>query len=368
MIRDREDAMGKALVVDDNEINAMLAADILDACNVTADIADSGVQAIESVRIQDYPFVLMDYIMPGMDGIEATKEILKFKPDAVIYAMTGDLNDEMLKRFMDAGAKGAISKPLDIDEIIAVIRKHMKPGTYKLPKLSSKKTAQEKEEAERHLRFYIERVDGLNYDKGMTNALGNEQGYFRILKASVSNIRQYVDIMSEYKPGMDVAQLKISFHSLKSVFGNIGMDSMRGESESMEGYVNTILAETDGAAAARTSMEAGLELYIISASTVAQQLERVIADYEHDTVDQVNPEFYINPEQQLNDEELKTALTFMRRALDTCEIDNVLLGLDTLVKASVGDDRRLLEGAHEMAACFDYDGVRRVIDKVFVSE
>lgn len=356
--------MGKALVVDDNEINAMLAAEILDACGVNADIADSGVQALESVRIQDYPFILMDYIMPGMDGIEATREILKIKPNAVVYAMTGDLNDELRTRFKEAGAKGTVSKPLVLDELIDVVIKHMKPGTYHLPKSSDRQKALENDAEEQVLKALLSDVAGLNFERGVSNSLGNFKAYLRILKASVGNIRQYVDIMSEYKPGMEVTQLKISFHSLKSVFGNIGMDFMRNESDSMEILVNRILAEGDSSADSRSRLERELAGYISTATDTAMRLENVIAEYDARTIAAIDPRFYEVPEEALSPEEYKEVSEHIFRMLDTCEVERLTEGLGILIKATTGDARRSLEQAIKLTEEFDYDGIRRIVDSV----
>jgi len=68
--------------------------------------------------------VLMDYRMPIMNGLEATKELLKFDPDARIIFLSADIGvkDEALK----AGAKAFLKKPAGLKEIVATVKEQYK--------------------------------------------------------------------------------------------------------------------------------------------------------------------------------------------------------------------------------------------------
>jgi CheY-like chemotaxis protein len=65
----------KVLVVDDIEINLMVAQAVLETYGIDADLAASGEEALERIGKIDYDLILMDQMMPGMDGVEATRRI-----------------------------------------------------------------------------------------------------------------------------------------------------------------------------------------------------------------------------------------------------------------------------------------------------
>ncbi len=84
--------------------------------------AGSGAEAVEAFR-QFHPDVtLMDLRMPGMDGIEATKEIRKIDPEARIIALTSYDGDQEIYRALEAGVRGYILKESVHTEIVRAIR------------------------------------------------------------------------------------------------------------------------------------------------------------------------------------------------------------------------------------------------------
>ena len=87
--------------------------------------ARTGAEAVESCRNNpDIDLVLMDIRMPEMDGYEATRQIRQFNKDVVIIAQTayGLAGDR--ERAIEAGCNDYISKPIYINELRELIRKH----------------------------------------------------------------------------------------------------------------------------------------------------------------------------------------------------------------------------------------------------
>jgi CheY-like chemotaxis protein len=106
----------KALIVDDIEINLEIAAYMLEAYEIESDTAANGAQALEKVQEKDYHFILMDHMMPVMDGIEATKCIRQLPgpvKDVPIIALTANAISGNEKMFKDAGFDAFISKPIE---------------------------------------------------------------------------------------------------------------------------------------------------------------------------------------------------------------------------------------------------------------
>jgi len=84
--------------------------------------AGSGAEAVGAFRQYHPDIVLMDLRMPGMDGIEATKEIRKIDPEAKIIALTSYDGDQEIYRALEAGVRGYILKESVHTEIVRAIR------------------------------------------------------------------------------------------------------------------------------------------------------------------------------------------------------------------------------------------------------
>jgi CheY-like chemotaxis protein len=102
-------------VVEDNAVNRMLIGAYLEEFGLTHDVVDNGAQALKQLAAKDYDLVLMDIMMPELDGVETTKHIRKMGGEAAevpivavtAHAMKGDRED-----YLTAGMDGYVSKPI----------------------------------------------------------------------------------------------------------------------------------------------------------------------------------------------------------------------------------------------------------------
>ncbi|MEW6129843.1 MAG: response regulator [Acidobacteriota bacterium] len=83
--------------------------------NVTANEATSGAEAIAKYKLLKPDFVLMDIVMPGMEGVETVKKICESDPSARVIMISSVDYKDMVDEAFEAGAKGFISKPVTID-------------------------------------------------------------------------------------------------------------------------------------------------------------------------------------------------------------------------------------------------------------
>ena len=129
-IQTEPDFSGKrVLLAEDNELNQMLAENILTNVGLAVDIANDGTVAVEKMKSASagyYDIILMDIQMPQMDGYEATRQIRaledKEKAGIPIVAVTANAFEEDRQIAMDAGMNGHLAKPYDVPEIMKTLK------------------------------------------------------------------------------------------------------------------------------------------------------------------------------------------------------------------------------------------------------
>ncbi|RYZ57748.1 MAG: response regulator [Proteobacteria bacterium] len=103
----------RILLVEDNEINQAIVYLLFSKRGIQIDIAENGLEGLNSHRKNSYDLIFMDMQMPVMDGVEATREIRKFDADVEIVALTANFCPEDKKKGLDAGMNDFLCKPLN---------------------------------------------------------------------------------------------------------------------------------------------------------------------------------------------------------------------------------------------------------------
>jgi CheY-like chemotaxis protein len=118
------------LLVEDNEVNQLVASRILKKAGFVVKIANNGLEAVDAVQKETFRLVLMDIQMPEMDGIEASQTIRKLPGmDALpIVAMTAHAMSGDKEMSFKAGMNDHINKPIDVQELFRTIAKWLEPG------------------------------------------------------------------------------------------------------------------------------------------------------------------------------------------------------------------------------------------------
>ena len=114
------------LLAEDNLINQMVTQRMLNKLGCRADIANNGVEVLRALERQWYDVIIMDVLMPEMDGLEATREIRKRWPEGgpKIIAMTASALKGDREMCMAAGMDGYISKPTKLVELRSALESY----------------------------------------------------------------------------------------------------------------------------------------------------------------------------------------------------------------------------------------------------
>ena len=124
------DFTGKViLVVEDNQISFKLISAVLSKVRIGVVHASTGRKAIQTCEsMQPLDLVLMDLQLPEVNGLEATRQIKKIRPDLPVIATTANTYDEDKQACMDAGCSAYISKPLQFKKLFELMQSFLDQG------------------------------------------------------------------------------------------------------------------------------------------------------------------------------------------------------------------------------------------------
>ncbi len=116
------------LIVEDNPINLKLVHVLLTKEGYTVKVATDAEEALCMLKDYHPALILMDIQLPGMNGLQLT-QMLKQNPqtqDIIIIALTAYAMKGDEEKLLDAGCDGYIAKPIDIHNLIQIVKKHLK--------------------------------------------------------------------------------------------------------------------------------------------------------------------------------------------------------------------------------------------------
>jgi signal transduction histidine kinase/HAMP domain-containing protein len=123
----------KVLVVDDDPRNAFVLTDVLEMHGMTVVQATDGRKAITELAAGDIDLVLMDVMMPQMDGYETTRAIRRMPQyaDLPVITVTARAMQGDREKSIDAGASDYITKPIDVEELLDCMERWLAPGSLR---------------------------------------------------------------------------------------------------------------------------------------------------------------------------------------------------------------------------------------------
>jgi CheY-like chemotaxis protein/HPt (histidine-containing phosphotransfer) domain-containing protein len=225
------------LVVEDNQVNQMVAVGLLEALGYDADVADDGYAAIEAYDPSRHAAVLMDVQMPRLDGYAATRAIRERGGTRVpVIAMTAAAVEGERERCLAAGMDDFLTKPVDPDQLAATLRRWVDDGARPAPEEPAEAASAAADEPP----LDLERLDMLrDLAPGNTSYLDRAIGNFDATSPEhLAAVRQAV-------VARDPAALLQAAHRLSGSAANLGVLEVAAAARGLE-----VLADggsTDGA-------------------------------------------------------------------------------------------------------------------------
>ena len=207
----------RVLLVEDNELNQLVAENSLThfGCEVTK--ADNGKIAVDILSKEQFDIILMDIQMPELDGIEATKILRQeFRLGTPIIALTANAFKTEIDNCIAAGMNSYITKPFDEDELLKII--------YKNIKMQSNLEINNSEE------------EKILYDLRNIQALsrGNDDFIQKMLSIFITQTQETIPMVEKAFEEKNYAEIARLIHRIKPSIEGVGIYSIKETVKDLE--------------------------------------------------------------------------------------------------------------------------------------
>jgi len=238
----------RVLIVDDVVTNLDVAKGLMKPYQMQIDCVTGGFEAIEAMHDESirYNAIFMDHMMPGMDGIEATRLIREIGTDYAknipIIALTANAivgNEEM---FLNKGFQAFISKPIEISRLDAVIREWIRDKEQEelyCRQDGQKLLAPPQVNVINRTTFEIV-IPGLDIEKGIKRFSGDSNAYFDVLRSYANNTPTLLEVSQEESNDKNrLVNYETIVHGIKGSSRGICADEIADIAEALEKAAHT---------------------------------------------------------------------------------------------------------------------------------
>jgi DNA-binding response OmpR family regulator len=120
----------KVLIIDDNINNTEVVSFFLEANGIECNVITNGRNGLEAIQKEHYDLILLDLAMPDFSGIDifdTLKEQNLIGSNNIVIFTASSIDESEIKRMLEEGARGIVYKPLSIDQLEDMLKKHL-PG------------------------------------------------------------------------------------------------------------------------------------------------------------------------------------------------------------------------------------------------
>ena len=215
----------RILLTEDNFVNQKVALKIIEKDGHHVDVANNGREAIKALEADHYDLVLMDILMPEMDGFEATAEIRNpmsavRNHDIPIIAMTAYAMKGDRKKCLEAGMNDYISKPVRPQELLSKIDIWTGKGKEDYSPASDQDQAQEDSSRK------TDKASPVDIEKAIEQVMGDKDFLKELLQLFVKNLPEQIEELKTALAGGDAQELSRIAHTLKGSSANLRVNGI----------------------------------------------------------------------------------------------------------------------------------------------
>ena len=344
----------RILIVDDNVINITIAEGLMKPMQAQCIGVNSGRQALDLIENEDFDLILMDHMMPEMDGIETTRLIRStlHKADNIpIIALTANAMEGVKEMFISEGMNDFVAKPIDIRDLVAKLKQWLPKEKMfdRDPEEESGAAAADGNEtgtgSDTGIIADIGRLEEIDIDKAIM-ALGSPELYQTIVKEYVRSGKDKCAEIETAFANEDWPDYTIKVHALKSSSRQIGASELGAMAEELE------------------NAGKALDMDIIKGKT-----EETLNTFK-ELLNKLSPYF---PEEEvdesqlseIDDDELNRILDELLAACDDLDMDKMEECKESLKKHSYSDEvKEVLAQMYQAIDDIDVDTCVELAEKV----
>jgi CheY-like chemotaxis protein len=232
----------RLLVVDDIATNLKVAEGLLAPYKAAVDICQSGVQAIEMVKRNNYDLVFMDHMMPDMDGIEATAHIRAWEAELEqrtvrfaipIIALTANAVVGMREMFIKNGFSDFLAKPIDISKLDEILARWV-PKEKRNEEIGIKNKIDTPHSSLLISHSSLLNLPGVDIQRGISLTGGTMALYRQVIGLFRKDAEERLLVLQNVPEAVDLPRFITQVHALKSASASIGAAELSEKAAALE--------------------------------------------------------------------------------------------------------------------------------------
>lgn len=214
----------RVLVVDDSLVNQKVICSLLENYEVKAKTASGGIACLDMLRAEDYDLILLDQLMPEMDGIETLRRIKKMaghNSRIPVLCITAELGRDVWERLIDEGFDDYIAKPVKDYHLSRLLRQYL-PNEMAVVVSDEEEKPEKAQETAKQENDADDRSLEIDIEKGINNVGGSEDVYLTVLNTYYNEgLDKWKAVPEQFMNG-DIQLFTTNVHALKSSSASIG--------------------------------------------------------------------------------------------------------------------------------------------------
>ncbi|GHU89152.1 hypothetical protein FACS1894202_06700 [Clostridia bacterium] len=214
----------RVLLVDDIATNLRVAEGLLAPYDMRLSTCLSGEDAIYLCKENDYDIIVMDHMMPGMDGIETTRVLREAGCDVPIIALTANAVSGMREMFLENGFDDYLAKPIEMSKLNEAMErwipaeKRVKTGERPIAPAAAPTI----------------HIDGVDVRRGIEMTGGEERDYLEVLALFRRDARERMPVLCAVPDGDGLPLFITQVHAIKSASASIGAAELSEQAALLE--------------------------------------------------------------------------------------------------------------------------------------
>ncbi len=212
------------LVVDDNDMNLKVAKGLMKRLNLVPDTVNSGKKAIDMINNKHYDIILMDHMMPVLDGIETLKILRENRlvdDSTPVIALTANAIAGAREMYLNEGFSDYMSKPIIPKQLENILVQYLPEGSYMFVDLSE----DDERDGKDSLAEALEKK-GFNVKAALTYCMNDEEFFVELLNTFVESEPEKRESITKFYNDKNWADYSTYVHALKSSAKTIGADKL----------------------------------------------------------------------------------------------------------------------------------------------